>query len=193
MRIKVLLMIVMVMAPGPAYALGNREDRIDTHIGAGVSLYAPFHIRTISEGYNLYLVMRPSYSRYMYDELEKFNLGMVINSSSQKIKDQYSFTDVVFLLRYYFNRKMGGSGWQSGFIGAGAGIASVNWEWAGVERKKKDAEYMLEAGYELDLCKNYDWFPFVLMFTMQYRIIDIKPVSYTGTGFALSISYGVLE
>lgn len=190
---RTLLIILMIVIPASAAGIGDREDRIDTHAGVGVSLFAPFHIRTISEGYNLYLVMRPSYSRYMFDELERFNLGLVINSSNQRIKENYSFSDVVFLLRYYFNRTESGSGWQSGFLGAGAGVASVKWENAGVSGARKDAEYMLEAGYELDLFRNYDWFPFVLMFTMQYKVIDINPVSYTGTGFTLSISYGLSE
>jgi hypothetical protein len=190
---KLLVILLAVLIPLPAAGVGRREAHIDTHIGAGVSLYAPFHIRTISEGYNLYLVMRPSYARYMYDELEKFNLGLAVNSSNHWIKGEFSFNDLVVMLRYYFNRGSGVAGWQSGFIGAGAGVASVSWERGGTVAGKKDAEYMLEAGYELDLFENYNWCPLVLMFTMQYRIIDIHPVSYTGTGFSLSISYGVVE
>lgn len=182
------IIVAVIILPVSALSFAFPENGLETHIGAGGSLYAPFHFRKFSFGYSISLTMRPVYAKYLCDELESWNLGMTVQSQVQYLTDRYSFKDVCFTLRYYFNRGDFGPEWQSGFVGAGVGVATVFWGNEKTSGKKKDVDFIVEAGYEVDLFN-----PLVLMFTVNYRVVDIEPVSYTGMGLYLNICYGLIE
>jgi len=190
---KKIILLLIISFPSSVLGFGWESEYIETHIGFGPSVYAPIHCRTIGYGYNLSLVMRPSYARYLFDELEKLNLGISIQSSNQYINDENAYRDVCFSIRHYFNHELEVKAWQSGFIGVGIGLATVYLNTETLSVKKRDKDFIIEAGYEMDLFDGKKWCPLVLMFAVNWRMIDIEPVSYTGTGFSLSLCYGVSE
>ena len=161
-------------------------DGIETHLDVGCSVLAPFHFNRPGFGYNLSVVMRPDYARYMFDSFEKMNLGLTFQSVNQYLNSDFAFRDVCFTVRYYLNRKHSRPGWQSAFIGAGAGIAKIFWDTGDASGREKDIDYLFEAGYELDYIKNL-----TLSVLLNLRVVDIEPVSYTGMGLVLSIGYGI--
>lgn len=189
-KIIIISAAVCLLVPSHAASYGFGNGGVETHVGGGSALFAPWHHRTIGFGYDLSVVMRPSYARYLFDELEKWNLGLAILSTNQRINSQTSFRDVSLSVRYYTNRGKFGPHWQSGFIGAGAGIATAVWDYPGSSNRVKDNSYIIEAGYEIDLDIPVDC-PLVLMFAVNCRIIDLDGASYSGLGAGLTLSYGV--
>ena len=101
MKLISILIVLAIFSPVIVHSSSFEEEGIETHIGAGGALFAPFHFRKFSFGYSLSLTMRPSYARYLYDELERWNLGMTLQSQFQYISDQYSFKDICLTVRYY--------------------------------------------------------------------------------------------
>ncbi|MBU8922761.1 MAG: hypothetical protein KOO63_13160 [Bacteroidales bacterium] len=193
MRRLIIIAVIIILFPFVnTHALSFPEGGLETHIGGNTGIYAPWHHKTIAYGYGLSLVMRPSYAKYMYDELERFNLGLAILSTTQYVSEGFAFRDVALSLRYYFNRGEFGPGWESGFVGAGIGIATVSWSGEGSSGSLKDKDYVFEAGYEFDLNNSFS-LPLVVMFHINLRVIDIEPVSYTGMGASIGICYGVGE
>lgn len=180
----------MIIIPSSIVASPFESNGVETHIGVNTAIFLPWHHNGIGYGYGFSLVMRPSYARYLYDELEKWNFGIALQSTSQYIAEGFGYSDLCLSLRYYFNRERSDVGWESGFIGAGVGVASVSWRSDNGPGKLKDTDFILEAGYEFDL-QNILQLPLVLMFSFNYRLIDIEPVSYTGVGAALSFCYGI--
>ena len=168
------------------------REGIETHVSAGGALFAPWNIGSVGYGYDIGLVLRPSYARYLYDELEKWNLGIAIRASVQEIPSGNAFNDAYLTLRYYFNRGEFGPLWQSGFVGAGAGIATVRWDNNRGTNEGSSNVYLLEAGYEMDMPLPLD-IPMVLMFGLNCRIIDAESVSYSGFGVSFNICYGVKD
>jgi hypothetical protein len=161
-------------------------EEIETHIGGGGVFYVPIHHKAVGFGYGFSLTMRPSYARYLFDELERWHFGISIQSQVQQITENDAFRDYCFTLRYYLNRGKFGPHWESAFIGAGCGVATVFWETKYSSGSRKDIDYIAEAGYEFDLRDRL-----VLMFNVTYRIVDIEPVSFTGAGISLNLCYGV--
>ncbi|MBN1164339.1 MAG: hypothetical protein JXB45_07155 [Candidatus Krumholzibacteriota bacterium] len=184
------VIIGIIIFPGMAETAGWGEEGVETHLSVGYAFYAPWNLADVGYGYDLGLVMRPPYAKYLWDELEKWNLGFAVLSSIKDIPRDNAFRDVCFSLRHYLNRGEFGPHWQSGFVGAGVGIATVRWENSRGSNEGKSNVYLLEAGYEIDLNCPLD-LPLVLMFGVNCRIIDAESVSYSGLGAGLSICYGV--
>jgi len=188
---KILLIAVLfTIIPLSAGAEPFETDGVETHIGVNTGLFLPWHHNGIGYGYGFNLVMRPSSAKYLYDELEQLNLGIAIQSTSQYVAEGFAFSDLILSVRYYMSRENISPGWESAFIGAGIGIATVAWDTESDSGKLTDTDFLLEAGYEFDL-KNLLQLPLVMMISFNYRMIDIEPVSYTGVGAALSFSYGI--
>ncbi len=184
--------LIIVLVSGSAEASSFDTGGLETHIGVNSAVFVPWHHRTVAYGYGFSLVMRPSYAKYLFDQLEQWNLGLALQSTSQHVSDGFIFRDTIASLRYYFNRGDFGPGWESGFVGAGIGLATVSWSGNGSTGSRKNKDYILEAGYEFDI-ENTFKLPLIFMFHINYRLIDIEPVSYTGMGVAISICYGVSD
>jgi len=181
-----IISVLLVLLPEALFCSSFDDTGHEIHIGVGGSVYMPIHYSALSAGYSIYVTLRPPYAGYLYEELERYNLGLSWQSITQYIDNSAAFYDVCITLRYYINDGEFGPRWESGYIGAGCGYATVFWDGVNTSGKRRDLNYIIEAGYELDL-----YGPFVLSFNVHYRLIDIEPVSFSGMGVNFNLCYGV--
>ncbi len=184
----ILILIVTLLIPVSGLTQIFHPGVVETHLGGGLSLYAPIHHQSMSLGYALSLTMRPEYARNIIDGLERWNLGFTVQSINHVMESGEVFRDAGFTLRYYLTENKCGLDWESYFIGGGLGVATYQWEGGGITHKHKNLDYLLELGYEADMRR-----PLVFVFSANARLASRESISFTGIGISISIAYGVGE
>jgi len=182
----IVVFFACVITAMPSSADVFYTDGVETHIDGGGIVLVPAHFNRPGFGYVISVVMRPAYARYMFDSFEKLNLGLSFQSATQYINRDFAYRDFCVTLRYYLNGSPCRSGWHSGFIGAGLGVATVYWDIGYQEGKKRNTDYIFEAGYEFDF-RDVG----TMSVIANFRIVDIEPVSYTGAGFLVSLGFAI--
>jgi len=84
------LSLVAVLSASPAFSsisLFESQDttRIETHLGAGALIYYPMYFEQPYVGYQLYWTMRPSAVKYIFEALERHNVGLEVNLAIVKM------------------------------------------------------------------------------------------------------------
>jgi len=182
----VVLLACVLIAPSSSIADVFYTDGVETHVDGGAFVLAPAHFNRPGFGYMISVVMRPDYARYMVDSFEELNLGLSFQGVSLYINDDFAYRDFCVTVRYYLNDSACRSGWHSGFLGVGLGVATVYWDIGYQKGKKRNTDYILEAGYEFDI-KNVA----VMSIVANFKVIDVEPVSYTGAGFVVSFGLAI--
>ncbi len=181
------LWLAAVFPVSPAFSsvsLFESQDttRIETHLGAGALVYYPMYFEQPYVGYQLYWTLRPSAAKYIFEALERHNIGLEVNLAILKMTETRGFVDASVIFHKYLTPVNHGEIQDAAFVGVGVGILGVKWDTEDVEYR--DVSFTVEMGYEYRL-----WSRAIVTFKAQARYLEAGPINFNGGGVLVSFGW----
>jgi hypothetical protein len=161
---------------------GQDTTRIESHLGAGALVYYPMYFEQPYVGYQLYWTMRPSAARYIFEALERHNVGLEVNLAILKMTEMKGFVDASVIFHKYLTPVNQGDIQDAAFVGVGIGILGVKWESENVAYR--DVSFTVEMGYEYRM-----WSRAIVTFKAQARYLEAGPINFNGGGVLVSFGW----